>query len=341
MLRFLTRVDRPARRRRSVVAPEMLTVAPQLLGRRLASPWRRALALVIDLFFISLLAQARGILLGLAAATAFFFIAARKSDEHWLKRKVRAIFAFVGASVLFVTLVAGIYLPAMYQKTEDTVLSLGKIDLPDEEVKELWQWFASQVNGGAEVEDPVEPGEFAALLEAYTEALHRGDGQARLELEPRLVAVFSAWDRDRSLQLVERLEAVASGLRQENHELHLLVDQLSLQEQAELIATYLGLTFGWGSVYFTLFLAWGNGQTPGKRCLRTRVVRLDGSPLGLWDSFERFAGYAAGLATGLLGFLQVLWDANRQGVHDKIVGTVVLEVRRKSGSEVDAAEATT
>ena len=46
--------------------------------------------------------------------------------------------------------------------------------------------------------------------------------------------------------------------------------------------------------------------------------------VGLWDCLERFAGYTAGLATGLLGFLQILWDANRQAVHDKIAGTVVL-----------------
>jgi uncharacterized RDD family membrane protein YckC len=35
-------------------------------------------------------------------------------------------------------------------------------------------------------------------------------------------------------------------------------------------------------------------------------------------------GYAAGFATGLLGFAQVFWDANRQGIHDRIVGTVVI-----------------
>jgi uncharacterized RDD family membrane protein YckC len=54
------------------------------------------------------------------------------------------------------------------------------------------------------------------------------------------------------------------------------------------------------------------------------VVRLDGSPLGLWFSLERFGGYAAGVATGLLGFVQVYWDPNRQGIHDRIARTVVV-----------------
>jgi hypothetical protein len=38
-----------------------------------------------------------------------------------------------------------------------------------------------------------------------------------------------------------------------------------------------------------------------------RVVRLNGQPLSLWFSLERFGGYAAGIATGVLGFLQVFW----------------------------------
>lgn len=53
-----------------------------------------------------------------------------------------------------------------------------------------------------------------------------------------------------------------------------------------------------------------------------------GPPVG------RFGGYAASIATGLVGFLQVLWDANRQGLHDRIAGTVVL---RETGGDGDEA----
>ena len=86
----------------------------------------------------------------------------------------------------------------------------------------------------------------------------------------------------------------------------------------------LGSAIGLWSVYFTVLLTLWNGQTLGKRLLGIRVVRLDGLPLTWWPSFERAGGYAAGIATGLLGFAQVFWDANRQCVHDKIVGTVVV-----------------
>ena len=65
-------------------------------------------------------------------------------------------------------------------------------------------------------------------------------------------------------------------------------------------------------------------ETPGKRALRIRVVRLDGNPVSWWHAFERAGGYAAGLATGTLGFAQIYWDPNRQGIHDKVAGTVVI-----------------
>jgi uncharacterized RDD family membrane protein YckC len=86
----------------------------------------------------------------------------------------------------------------------------------------------------------------------------------------------------------------------------------------------LGFGFGWASLYMTLMLSWWNGQTIGKRLLRIRVLRLDGEPITWWVAFERAGGYAAGFATGLLGFAQVFWDANRQAIHDRIVGTVVV-----------------
>ncbi len=89
-------------------------------------------------------------------------------------------------------------------------------------------------------------------------------------------------------------------------------------------ADEVGLVFGWGTVYMTLFLALWGGRTPGKRLTGLRVVRLNGQPLGLLMSFERAGGYAAGFATGLLGFARVWWDPNRQGIHDKIADTVVI-----------------
>ncbi|WP_448213407.1 RDD family protein [Colwellia sp. MEBiC06753] len=86
----------------------------------------------------------------------------------------------------------------------------------------------------------------------------------------------------------------------------------------------LGLGFGWAALYFTAFTALWQGQTPGKKLMGIRVIQLDGTPLSVWDSFGRYGGYGAGLATGLLGFLQIIWDPNRQAIQDKISSTVVI-----------------
>lgn len=101
-------------------------------------------------------------------------------------------------------------------------------------------------------------------------------------------------------------------------------------------ARTLGLTFGWAGVYFTLFTAWWRGRTPGKFLFGLRVVRLDGRPLTAMDAFTRNGGYAAGVATGLIGFLRLLWDENRQAIEDKIAGTVVI-ASRSPPSDLSAA----
>ena len=87
----------------------------------------------------------------------------------------------------------------------------------------------------------------------------------------------------------------------------------------------LGLTFGWGALYFAFLLTMFDGLTPGKKAAGIRVQRLDGEPMTWLLAFERSGGYAAGFATGLLGFAQILWDDNRQAIHDRIAGTVVVQ----------------
>jgi hypothetical protein len=45
-------------------------------------------------------------------------------------------------------------------------------------------------------------------------------------------------------------------------------------------------------------------------------------------ALRRYGGYAAALATGGVGLLQLLWDPNRQALQDKTAHTVVLDLRR-------------
>lgn len=123
---------------------------------------------------------------------------------------------------------------------------------------------------------------------------------------------------------VNQLEKNVAVLEHENARLRESARGSSWVNFAADSSRTLGLTFGWAGVYFTLLTAWFRGRTPGKFLFRTRVVRLDGRPLSAMDAFTRNGGYAAGLATGSIGFLRVLWDANNQAIEDKIAGTVVV-----------------
>lgn len=69
------------------------------------------------------------------------------------------------------------------------------------------------------------------------------------------------------------------------------------------------------------------GRTLGKKWLHIRPVRTDGGPLGWGRALGRttlywFSNFLSWL--GLLDPLWCLWDDNRQCVHDKIVGTIVV-----------------
>jgi len=70
------------------------------------------------------------------------------------------------------------------------------------------------------------------------------------------------------------------------------------------------------------------GRTLGKAWLHIRAVREDGSPLELGRSLGRAALYLlvvpAVQAAGVLDPLWCLWDENRQCLHDKAVGTIVI-----------------
>lgn len=108
-------------------------------------------------------------------------------------------------------------------------------------------------------------------------------------------------------------------------------EDLDLQIGNDVLLGDLDTFFGWGAFFVGWFTLWtwtGKGRTLGKRIFGLKVARLDGRPLRLWDSFGRAGGYTASAATAMLGFLEAAWHPNRQALHDKISGTVVLRVRR-------------
>jgi hypothetical protein len=156
-----------------------------------------------------------------------------------------------------------------------------------------------------------------SVLLAWADAVRGGDTAAAAARREQVADAVAG----------ERIRKLRSSNEDLQKELAQARKQPSIVGFFKNIANDLGFGFGWLGLYFTAIPVFWRGQTPGKRLMGIRVVRLTGEKIGWWSSFSRFGGYAAGLATGLLGFLQILWDANRQGIQDQIAGTVVIRER--------------
>ena len=75
--------------------------------------------------------------------------------------------------------------------------------------------------------------------------------------------------------------------------------------------------------YFVFFWSVA-GQTPAMRIMDIRVRRAGAtSPPSLWRSFVRLIGLGLAIIPFFAGFLPVLVDDRRRGIHDMLAGTVV------------------
>lgn len=225
-------------------------------------------------------------------------------------------------------------LAAGFRKTgmKDDQVSETLNDLFDDASEERQAWLGGIVESTLAPPAPTAAPKITpdSLARAYAAAVQAGDTAAARVLRPQ---VASALARD-------SLDYLAGQVRDARSDQRAAAARLEKLENRGMLASLLhfledlGIGFGWTGLYFTAFVALWRGQTPAKRLLGVRVVRLDGRPMTWLSSFERFGGYAAGLVTGLLGFAQVYWDRNRQMIHDKIVETVVV---RERGGELATA----
>ena len=80
----------------------------------------------------------------------------------------------------------------------------------------------------------------------------------------------------------------------------------------------------WG--YFALFEAFWNGQTPGKRMLRLRVIQQSGRPIGLFESTGRNLLRIIDMLPGfyLVGAVCIFATRRQQRLGDMVAGTLVV-----------------
>jgi hypothetical protein len=315
---------------REIITPEAFAIDPALIGLPLARPWRRAAAILCDLLFVAVLVWAGSIFFAAAAAVTLFMASARRTGGGFLRRATRYSLRVAGAIALFVTVLSAWHaLPSRGSKAEPGPARHAAAYADD--------YTALQTAMAQEVRPESVAGHVAGTADslelialAYTEALSAGDDAQAAVLRGRLeehaaaprIAPLEA-DRRRLARRSEQLAEQLRSARSTRGRISLFLSRA---------ASDLGLGFGWSGLYFTAFTVLLRGQTPGKRLLAIRVVRLDGQRIGWWSAFGRFGGYYASLATGLLGFAEMLWDRNRQTLQDKLADTVVIRVSGQAGA---------
>jgi uncharacterized RDD family membrane protein YckC len=88
----------------------------------------------------------------------------------------------------------------------------------------------------------------------------------------------------------------------------------------------LGAAAMWSVVvsgYFVLFWTL-TGETPGMRLMALRVISRDGDPLGFGQALLRLIGAILAAIPFFAGYLLILVDDRRRGLHDMIAGTTVI-----------------
>ncbi|NRD74324.1 RDD family protein [Shewanella sp. VB17] len=334
-----------------MVTPLAFQMAPELLYVPLASPLKRFLAMFIDALFVAVLAEQAGFIF-------IFFVGLTLSIQKKSRELGKLFQWFLYLVMLFMLLVTvnNLVSPATSSEVEngnegeelgtmkERIVLLGSgskvmslyqcedIECAENELIDLITVLKeSNVNNNLKssvlinlVNDlsfsSVEKNTLLDILntELPQYSANMTDiGDVTANQWPDKKATYQMSDNNSSKKYSYQNE---SRIEQESD------DKYSLLEWTKGLLNDLGLGFGWAALYFTVFTACFDGQTLGKKLFRIRVVQLDGTELSFWCAFVRYGGYGAGFATGLLGFLQIYWDANRQAIQDKISATVVIDL---------------
>ncbi|MDO6692465.1 RDD family protein [Aliiglaciecola sp. 3_MG-2023] len=331
---------------RDVVTPYAFEVAPDLFGTPLATPFRRGLALAIDLILVAILSSVTGNALAIIVAILLWVTSRRLKREKrlpWVINLVR-----ITAGILVIGGIFGLFRndpPTwMTEQEQPSVSSRDVVDAVmytaayaalvstiDEQIERKdcadWQDCWNEI-GNNLVEDLVQlaipkPKKVEMLDEFLLQSQPGLDDIQYQELKTKLHAKFELLQSEIDQHEADEKAIVAATPKPKSFQ------DYSIVRFFNDVAKDLGLGFGWAAVYFTGTMVLFRGQTIGKKVFGIKVIKLDGSRLNVWESFGRYGGYGAGFATGLLGFLQIYWDPNRQAIQDKISETLVIRLKAK------------
>jgi len=377
---------------KNIITDIAFGVDDALLGKPLAKPLQRGIAMAIDAFFVLMLTHVSAVFWAFTAGLSIFKFGKKSEQKRW--RIARYVMRLIGGFTVFVSVLVilnntfndddlsgnagtdnaviklnsvdslansiklGAIIVSLTNKlergdcdrscyhplVEETLDALIELDAPSDEIYE----FIDDNSKSLPLDSEQERLDYVAELYEYYQNAQRLNEQSKNnqnqspdETTSQNTTLESSAPKSPDFQNIES-EAKPNAsdnnvLSQGSNETYDLPKAdntkpnktekpvYSLLEFAKGIVADLGLGFGWTALYFTAFPAWWKGQTPGKKLMGIRVVQLDGSYMSAWESFGRYGGYGAGFATGLLGFLQIYWDSNRQAIQDKISATVVIK----------------
>jgi len=104
-----------------------------------------------------------------------------------------------------------------------------------------------------------------------------------------------------------------------------LAEQFSIMALICQIADWSLLIFSASFPFLYLIFFWVVvGQTPAKYFMGIRIYSWNGGRVTLVRAILRFIGYVVSILTFGIGFLMVLFDHRRRGLHDRIAGTSVI-----------------
>ncbi|MBI4091291.1 RDD family protein [candidate division WWE3 bacterium] len=102
-----------------------------------------------------------------------------------------------------------------------------------------------------------------------------------------------------------------------------LAEALLKVEFVKLISGPVGYLIAWG---YPIYFIGSSGATLGKRVLKLKVTKADGSQPTYVDAVLReLVGKSISALILFIGYLFVLWDPKKQALHDKIANTVVIK----------------
>ena len=320
-------------------------VPPHLIGRSLATPKRRLAALLVDLIIASSLANLMGLNILPVIGIIFILPVFVRQLKQRISRRSRIILFVLGILLILTSIgiKSGEYLynrfvepmrTGKFESTADSLLvenlvskidSVAKKDTTGEAGAAIEELKQRGVFGESDVE-PMEVDSMELVKNFYLAYQSKDSAEIAIYREPMqtlLAGELIALQEKEIEDLSEEVDRLDDELDEAEEKL----ESPSFVRTARAFVNDIGLSVGWVAFYFVFCWFLFDGKSPGKKLFHIQIIRMNGHDLKLWYCFERFSGFAAGLATGLLGFLQIYWDDNRQCIHDKIASTVVIDLK--------------